>query len=92
MDAPVRNRFRIRKIRKNLKNSFPHVLLYHGRTRAPTDMVGVSTDWNYPEDHAGAIRNPEFRIRAELEPENRFSRFVLLWLNRGTYRHLLGTC
>ena len=23
---------------------FPPVLLYHGRTRAPTDMVGVSTD------------------------------------------------
>ena len=37
-------------------------------------------------------QNPEFRIRTELEPENRFSYFDLLWLNQGTYRHLQGTC
>ena len=80
------------EIRKNLKNRFPPVLLYYGRTRAPTDMVGVPTDRAWPEDHAGAIKNPEFRIWTELEPENRFSRFAQLWLSQGTYRHLHGTC
>ena len=29
-------------------------------------MVGVSKDRAWPEDHAGAIKNPEFRIRTEL--------------------------
>ena len=55
-------------------------------------MVWVPTDRAGPEDHAGVIRNPEFRIRTELELENRFSRFAPFWLNQGTYRHLQGTC
>ena len=59
------------------KNRLRPVLLYCGRTRAPTDMVGVSTDRAWPEDYAGAIKNPDFRIRTELEPENRFSRWYL---------------
>ena len=42
MDGPGLNQFRIRKIQKN---QFPPVLLYCGRTRAPTDMVGVLTDF-----------------------------------------------
>ena len=92
MDGPRKFRIRNRKIRKNRKIRFPPVLPYCGRTRAPTDMVGVPTDRAWPEDHAGAIKNPEFRIRTELEPENRFSRFAPLCLNRGTYRHLQGTC
>ena len=87
-----KNRIRIRKSGKNRKICFPPVLPYCGRTRAPIDMVGVSTDRAWPKDHAGAIENPEIRIRTELEPENRFSRFALLWLNQGTYRHLQGTC
>ena len=33
------------------------------------------------QDPAGAGKNPENRIRAGLEPENRFSLFALLWLN-----------
>ena len=70
----------------------PGIRPHLGRTEAPTDMVGVPTNQAWPEDHAGAIKNPEFRIRTELEPENRFSRFAPLWLNRGTYRHLQGTC
>ena len=85
MDGPRKFRIRIRKIRKNRKYWFPPVLLYYGRTGAPTDMVGVPTDQAWPEDHAGVIKNPEFRIRTELESENRFSRFALLWLNQGTY-------
>ena len=88
MDGPRKFRIRNRKIRENRKICFPPVLLYYGQTRAPTDMVGVPTDWAWPEDHAGAIRNPEFRILTELEPENRFSRFAPFWLNQGTYRHL----
>ena len=67
-------------------------MLYCGRTKAPTDMVGVPTDQAWPKDHAGAIENPEIQIRTELEPENQFSRFAQLWLNQGTYRHLQGTC
>ena len=55
-------------------------------------MVGVPTDRAWPKDHAGAIENPEIRIRTELEPENRFSRFAPLRLNQGTYRDLQGTC
>ena len=78
---------------EKLEKPFPANLPFYGRTRAPTDMVGVVlTDQAWPKDHAGAIKNPEFRIQTELDPENRFSRFALLWLNRGTYRHLQGTC
>ena len=70
---------------------FTPVLLYYGRTRAPTDMAGVPTDRAWRHDYRNTIKNPEFRIRTELEPENRFSRFAQLWLNRDTYRHLQGT-
>ena len=77
---------------KKRKNRFPPVLLYYGRTRAPADMVGVPTDRAWPKDHADAIKNPEFRMRTELETENRFSRFAPFWLNQGTYKHLQGTC
>ena len=45
-------------------------------------MVRVPTDRAWPENHAGALKNLEFRIRAELEPENRFSRFAPFWLNQ----------
>ena len=55
-------------------------------------MVGVPTDRAWRHDYRNAIKNPEFRIRTELEPENRFTRFALLWLNQGTYRRLQGTC
>ena len=48
-------------------------------------MVGVPTDRAWRHDYRNAIKNPEFRIRTELEPENWFSRFALLWLNQGTY-------
>ena len=41
-------------------------MLYCGQIRAPTDMVGVPTVRACPEDHAGAIKNPEFRIRTLL--------------------------
>ena len=91
MDAPRKFRIRIRKIRKNRKIRFPPVLPYYGRTRAPTDMVGVPTDRAWPKDHAGAIETPEIRIRIELERENQFSRFALLRPNQGTYRHGRGT-
>ena len=69
----------------------PGIRPHLGQTEAPTDMVGVPTDRAWPEDHAGAIKNLELRIRTELEPENLFSRFALLWANQGTYRHGRGT-
>ena len=68
------------------------IFLYSERTTAPTDMQVVPKEPAWAQEHAGAIRNPEFRIRAELEPENRFSRFALLWPNQDTYIHLQGTC
>ena len=55
-------------------------------------MVGAPTDQAWPKDPAGAIENPDFRIQTELEPENQFSRFALLRLNQGTYRHVQGIC
>ena len=90
MDGP--RKFRTWKIRKNRKDRLRPILLYYGRTRAPTDMVGVPMDQAWPENYAGAIKNPDFQIRTELEPDNRFPRFALLCLNQGTYRHLQGTC
>ena len=77
---------------KGTRHQVPAVWPYLGKTEAPTDMVGVPTNQAWPEDHAGAIKNLEFRIRTELEPENRFSCFAQFWLNQGTYRHLQGTC
>ena len=47
-------------------------------------MVGVPTDGAWPKDHDGAIKNPEFLIPTELEPENWLSRFDPFLLNRGT--------
>ena len=44
MECPVPGPDPDPEIRENLKNRFPPVLLYYGRTRAPTDMVGVPTD------------------------------------------------
>ena len=77
---------------KGTRHQVPAVWPYLGKTEAPTDMVGVPTNQAWPEDHAGAIKNLEFRIRTKLEPENWFSCFALLRLNQGPYRHLQGTC
>ena len=46
-------------------------------------MVRGPTGWAGPEDHAGAIENPDFWIRTKLEPENRFSRFALKAITEG---------
>ena len=43
-------------------------------------MTGAPMDPAYSEDHAGAIKNPEFRIRTEQEPENGFSRWYLYYI------------
>ena len=65
---------------KGTRHQSPAVWPYLGRTEASTDMVGVPTNQAWPEDHAGAIKNPEFRIRIELELENWFSRWYLYYI------------
>ena len=86
------SRWKILKVIRFYDLKFVCIFLNSERTTAPTDMKVVPKEPAWAQDHAGAIRNPEFRIRTELEPENRFSRFALLWLSRKAFQSSCFAC